>query len=35
MRRPLFQDLRVRRAIAHLLNRELILEKIMYSEYKP
>ncbi|NLY89665.1 MAG: ABC transporter substrate-binding protein [Firmicutes bacterium] len=35
MRRPLFQDLRVRRAIAHLLNRELILEKIMYGEYKP
>lgn len=35
MRRPPFDDLRVRRAIAHLLNREYILEKIMYGEYKP
>ena len=35
IRQPLFQDLRVRRAIAHLLNRELILEKIMFGEYKP
>lgn len=35
MRRPPFDDLRVRRAIAHLLNRELILETIMYGEYTP
>jgi len=35
MRRPIFQDLRVRTALAHLLNREQILEKIMYNEYRP
>jgi microcin C transport system substrate-binding protein len=35
MRRPLFQDLRVRRALAHLLNRELILEKILFGQYQP
>ena len=35
MRRPLFQDLRVRRALAHLLNRKLILEKILFGQYQP
>jgi len=32
-RRPQFQDVRVRKALAHLLNREMMLEKIMYNEY--
>jgi len=35
MRRPLFQDIRIRRALAHLLNRRLILEKIMFGQYQP
>lgn len=34
-RRPLLQDLRIRRALAHLLNREMILDKILYGEYQP
>ena len=33
LRRPLFQDVRVREALACLLNRELMLEKIMFNEY--
>jgi microcin C transport system substrate-binding protein len=33
MRRPQFQDVRVRKALAHLLNREMMLEKIMFNEY--
>ena len=33
MRRPQFQDVRVREALAHLLNRELMLDKIMYNQY--
>lgn len=33
MRRPLFQDERVRRALAHLLNRELMNEKLMFNQY--
>ncbi len=33
LRRPLFQDLRVRKALAHLLNREQMLEKLMYNQY--
>jgi len=33
MRRPLFQDVRVREALARLLNRELMLEKLMFNEY--
>lgn len=33
LRRPLFQDVRARQALQHLLNRELMLEKIMFNEY--
>jgi microcin C transport system substrate-binding protein len=33
LRRPAFQDLRVRKALAHLLNREQMLEKLMYNQY--
>jgi len=33
MRRPLFQDVRIREALARLLNRELMLEKLMFNEY--
>jgi len=33
LRRPLFQDVRVREALARLLNRELMLEKIMFNQY--
>ena len=33
MRRPLFKDVRVRQAISLLLNREVLLEKIMFNEY--
>jgi microcin C transport system substrate-binding protein len=33
MRRDRFQDKKVRLALAHLLNREMMLEKIMYNEY--
>lgn len=35
MRKPLFQDLRVRKAIALLLDRKTILNKIYYDLYKP
>lgn len=33
LRRPIFQDARVRQALAHLLNRELMNEKLMFNEY--
>jgi microcin C transport system substrate-binding protein len=33
MRRPLFQDIRVRQALAYLLNRQLMNEKLMFNEY--
>ncbi|MCD6023422.1 MAG: extracellular solute-binding protein family 5 [Fibrobacteria bacterium] len=33
LRRPLFQDVRVRLALSHLLNRELINDKLMYNQY--
>ncbi len=33
LRRPIFQDVRVRRAMAHLLNRELMNEKLMFNLY--
>jgi microcin C transport system substrate-binding protein len=33
MRRPLFQDVRVRQALAYLLNRQLMNEKLMFNEY--
>lgn len=33
MRREKFQDVRVRQALAHLLNRELMMEKLMFNEY--
>ncbi len=33
MRRPVFQEVRVREALAHLLNRELMLDKLMFNEY--
>lgn len=33
LRRPKFQDVRVRRALAHLLNRDKINEKLMYGQY--
>jgi len=33
MRRPLFQDLRVRQALACLLDRELMNEKLMFNQY--
>jgi microcin C transport system substrate-binding protein len=33
MRRPIFQDLRVRQALAYLLNRELMNQKLMFKEY--
>lgn len=35
MRRDLFQDARVRKAIAHLVDRDLMIEKLAYNEYKP
>jgi microcin C transport system substrate-binding protein len=35
MRRELFKDVRVRRAMAYLLNVKLINEKIMYNQYIP
>jgi microcin C transport system substrate-binding protein len=34
-RRAPFNDIRVRTAIAHLFNRELLLEKMMFSQYDP
>jgi microcin C transport system substrate-binding protein len=33
LRRPLFQDVRVRQALSHLLNRELMNDKLMYNQY--
>lgn len=33
IRRPLFSDVRVRKALAHLINRKLMNEKLMYNEY--
>ncbi len=33
LRRPIFQDHRVRMALAHLLNREVMNEKLMYNQY--
>jgi microcin C transport system substrate-binding protein len=33
MRRDKFKDVRIRKALAHLLNRELMMEKIMFNEY--
>ena len=33
MRRPLFQDLRVRQALCYMLDRDLMNEKFMYKEY--
>lgn len=35
LRRPLFQDLRVREAIFHLIDRKTLLDKIMYNQYLP
>jgi microcin C transport system substrate-binding protein len=35
MRKPPFDDIRVRRAFALLLNRKLIIEKVMFNEYVP
>ena len=34
-RKPPFDDVRVRKALAHLFNRELLIEKLMYNEYQP
>jgi microcin C transport system substrate-binding protein len=33
LRRPIFQDVRVRVALSHLLNRELMNDKLMYNQY--
>lgn len=33
LRRPIFQDVRVREALCHLFNRELMNEKLMYNQY--
>ncbi|MCB1323594.1 MAG: ABC transporter substrate-binding protein [Spirochaetales bacterium] len=33
LRRPKFQDVRVRQALAHLLNREQMLEQLMFNQY--
>lgn len=35
MRKPPFDDVKVREALAHLLNRELIVEKLFYNEVVP
>src|SRR5262249_2133879 len=35
MRRPPFDDIRVRKAMTLLLDRKLIVEKIMFNEYEP
>jgi microcin C transport system substrate-binding protein len=34
-RREPWSDIRVRRALTHLLNRELLIEKLFYNEYEP
>ena len=34
-RRPPFDDIRVRKALTHLQNRELMIEKLFYNEYRP
>jgi microcin C transport system substrate-binding protein len=33
LRKPIFQDIKVREALCHLYNRELMNEKLMYNEY--
>ncbi len=33
LRRPIFQDLRLRQALGHLLNRELMNDKLMFNQY--
>ncbi len=33
MRRPILEDVRVRQALAHLLNRQLMNEKLMFNQY--
>ena len=35
MRRPPYDDVRVRKALRHLYNRELMIEKLAYNEYQP
>lgn len=35
LRMPIFQDVRVRKALAHLWDTETLLEKFMYNEYEP
>jgi microcin C transport system substrate-binding protein len=35
LRKPLFQDLRVRQAIFYLLDRKTLLDKIMFNQYQP
>jgi microcin C transport system substrate-binding protein len=35
MRRPVFKDVRVRKAVSLLLNRKVLLEKLMFGEYTP
>ena len=35
MRRPLFKDVRVRKALAHALDRKTMIAKLMYNEYDP
>ena len=34
-RKPPYDDVRLRQAMAHLLNRPLIIEKLFYNEYQP
>lgn len=35
MRTPPFDDIRIRKAFAHLLNREAIIRELLYGEYEP
>ncbi|MEN3027274.1 MAG: extracellular solute-binding protein [Chlorobiota bacterium] len=35
MRKPPFDDIRVRKAFAHLLNREALIRELLYDEYEP
>jgi microcin C transport system substrate-binding protein len=35
MRKPPFDDVRVRQAMAHLLNRELLIRTLFFNEYPP